>query len=96
MEILSKLFGRHRSSKEMAKERLRLILVHDRSGIPPELLHRMKNELITVISKHVRIDHRGININLEHSDGLTRLVADIPIFGARHDTSERRGGTRGR
>lgn len=91
MNIFARLFRRRRSSKELAKERLRLVLIHDRSGIPPELLHIMKNEIITVISKHVRLDREGIQINLSHSHGRTRLVADIPILSARH-----RSGTRSR
>ncbi len=83
MNILSRLFGRRRSSKEMAKQRLRLVLVHDRSGIPPELLHVIKNEIITVISKHVWVDRENIELNLSHNEGRTRLVADIPIASRR-------------
>jgi cell division topological specificity factor len=94
--LFRRLFGRRRKSKEMAKERLRLVLIHDRSGIPPEVLHIMKNEMITVISKHVRIDREGMDINLSHSSGRTRLVADIPILSARHRPSSAPGGTRSR
>jgi cell division topological specificity factor len=94
MDILARLLRRRRSSKELAKERLRLILVHDRSGIPPELLHTMKNEIITVISKHVNIDRQAIDINLSHGDGRTRLVADIPILSARHRSGKESRGTR--
>jgi cell division topological specificity factor len=84
MNIFSKLFGKYRkNSKTIAKERLRLVLIHDRSGIPPELLNIMKNEIIAVISKHVKVDRDGIEINLSHSEGRTRLVADIPIISAR-------------
>ena len=93
MDLIRRLFRRRKSSKEMAKERLRLVLIHDRSGIPPELLHIMKNDIIAVISKHVRIDRQGIDIQLSHGNGRTRLVADIPILSARHRpaTAERAG-----
>ena len=87
MNFLSRLLGRHKSSKAIAKERLRLVLIHDRSGIPPELLNIIKNEMIAVISKHVRIDREGIAVNLSHSEGCTRLVADIPIVSTRQDTA---------
>jgi cell division topological specificity factor len=96
MDILRRLFGRRKSSKELAKERLRLVLVHDRSGIPPELLHIMKNDIITVISKHVRLDRQGIEVHLSHNHGVTRLVADIPILSARHQPSSGPVGTRPR
>jgi cell division topological specificity factor len=89
MNIFSRLFGRRTSSKEMAKQRLRLVLVHDRSGIPPELLHVIKNEIITVISKHVWVDRENIELNLSHNEGRTRLVADIPIASLRQDTPGR-------
>ncbi len=84
MNILSRLFGKYRKpSKVVAKERLRLVLIHDRSGIPPELLNIIKNEIITIISKHVRVDREGIEINLSHTKGRTKLVANIPIVSAR-------------
>jgi cell division topological specificity factor len=83
MDIFSRLFGRRKTSKAIAKERLRLVLVHDRVGIPPELLNVIKNEIITVISKHVRVEREGIKIDLSHTQGRTRLTADIPILGYR-------------
>jgi len=84
MGIFSRLFGRRKNSKAIAKERLRLVLIHDRSGIPPELLNIIKNEIITTISKHVRIDREAIEISLSHNQGYTRLMADIPILSIRH------------
>jgi cell division topological specificity factor len=96
MNIFARLFARRRSSKELAKERLRLVLIHDRSGIPPELLNIMKNDIIAVISKHVRLDREGIEFNLSHSHGVTRLVADIPIVSARQGPASAPRGTRSR
>lgn len=85
MNIFSRLIARfHKNSKTIAKERLRLVLIHDRSGIPPEVLNQMKNEIIAVISKHVKVDRDNIEMNISRSEGRTRLVADIPIIGARH------------
>jgi cell division topological specificity factor len=82
-EFFARLFGRRQASKTIAKERLRLVLVHDRAGIPPELLNVIKNEILTVISKHVKVERDGIEMNLSHSQGQTRLVADIPIVSYR-------------
>ncbi len=92
MNILSRLFGGyHRNSKTIAKERLRLVLIHDRSGIPPELLNIMKNDIIEAISKHVKVDREGIEMELSHSEGRTRLVADIPIIAARRSPGADQG-----
>ena len=97
MGFLSRLFhGNHKNSKTIAKERLRLVLAHDRSGIPPELLNVMKNEIIVAISKHVRVDRDGIEVNLSQTRGHTRLLADIPIVSTRPGVAPNSGqaGTR--
>lgn len=90
IEFFSRLFGRRQTSKAIAKERLRLVLIHDRAGIPPELLNVIKNEILTVISKHVKVERDGIEMNLSHSQGQTRLVADIPIVSYRPSPSTER------
>ena len=90
MEFFSRLFGRRQPSKTIAKERLRVVLIHDRAGIPPELLNVIKNEIITVISKHVKVDRDTIEVKLSHTQGQTRLVADIPIVSSRSTPSTER------
>ena len=65
--------------------------VHDRAGIPPELMNVIQNEIITVISKHVKVDREGIEMKLSHQRGETRLMADIPILSYRsRPTAERK------
>ena len=83
MDIISRLLGRRQGSRETARQRLRLVLVHDRSGIPPELLDVIKSDIITVISKHVVVDREGMEIRLAHEQGRTKLEADIPIMSFR-------------
>ena len=67
----------------MAKERLRLVLAHDRSNISPALLDTLKDEIITVISRHVAIDPEGVEVTFFQSARETRLVADIPLLPRR-------------
>ncbi len=83
LEIFARLFVRRQTIKAIAKERLQLVLVHDRAGIPPELMNVIQNEIITVISKHVKVDREGIEMRLSHQRGETRLMADIPIVSSR-------------
>lgn len=83
LEIFAKLFGRRQTSKAIAKQRLTLVLVHDRAGIPPELMNVIQNEIITVISKHVKVDRDGIEMKLSQQHGETRLMAEIPIVSYR-------------
>ena len=56
VNIISRLLGRHHHSRETARRRLRLMLAHDRSGIPPELLNVIRSDIIMVISRHVVVD----------------------------------------
>ncbi len=78
MEAVRKLFGRRPKSSAIAKERLQLVLVHDR-GFSPQLLETLKSEIISVISKYVEVDHNGIEVHITRSERQDRLVANIPV-----------------
>jgi cell division topological specificity factor len=67
------------SSREAAKQRLQLVLVHDRYQIEPGMLELIKDEIITVISKHLDIDRNNVQVNFTEGDRESRLVADIPL-----------------
>jgi cell division topological specificity factor len=82
MGFLDRLLGRHTpSSREIAKERLQLVLAYDRIKISPELLQTLKNELIAVISKYVEIDREGVEVTFSQGKRRSRLIADIPLGG---------------
>ena len=84
-ELLARILGRDHGpgrpagSKERAKERLRLVLVHDRASVSPQLLETLKEELIGVISKYLEIDEPGPEVGLERDGESVALVASIPI-----------------
>ena len=81
MQRLKKLFGpKAPSSREMAKERLQLVLVHDRTDISPQILEAIKDEIIAVISKHVAIDRKTVDIAFTQNRRQARLQADIPLL----------------
>lgn len=67
------------SSKQIAKERLRLVLVHDRVNVSPSLLEALKEDLLEVISKYMEIEETGLEVNLDKSDNSVALVANIPV-----------------
>ena len=84
MRILDRLKSRRqKSSGEVAKERLRLVLAHDRADISPGLLDTLKDEIIDVISQHVDIDANGVQVTISQSTRQSRLVADIPLMAGR-------------
>lgn len=66
-------------SANAAKERLKLVLIHDRTDLSPKAVDRLKNELIDVISRYIAIDPEAVNIAVTQDGREQRLVADIPI-----------------
>lgn len=80
MSFLNKVGLSRRRSAESAKERLQLVLIHDRSGLSPGKLDALKDEIIDAISRHIEIDSEGVEISLTKEREQQRLVADIPLI----------------
>ncbi|MDK2821009.1 MAG: cell division topological specificity factor [Clostridia bacterium] len=87
LEFLLRFFGRETSSRKVAKERLRLVLVHDRVGVSPSLLEALKNDLIKVISEYLDIDNTGLEVNFNQENDSVALVANIPILSVKRSVS---------
>lgn len=68
------------NSKDDACNRLKLVLMHDRSKLSPGTLEKMKDELVDVISRYVDIDRKALDLNLESESNTIALVASIPIL----------------
>jgi len=66
-------------SANAAKERLKLVLIHDRTDLTPKAVDQMKNELMEVISRYIAIDPEAVRIDVTQDGREQRLVADIPI-----------------
>ena len=78
-DLIDKLLGRQPSSASTAKERLQLVLAHDRSDLNPELLEQMRREILEVVARYVEIDVEEGDVSLETEDRVTALVANLPI-----------------
>lgn len=85
-----KIFGREDvSSKDIAKERLRLILVHDRANVSPKFLEMIKGQFISIISDYMEIEEEGMEVKLtrmkkDEDVMVPALVANIPIKKMKH------------
>lgn len=77
MSFLDRLFGK--KSAHSAKERLQLVLIHDRTDLTPATLDALKDDLIRAISRHIAIDPDSVRIEVEHEGRSQKLVADIPL-----------------
>ncbi len=79
MSLFDRVVKRKKGSARSAKERLQLVLIHDRTDISPAVLDALKDDLIQVISRHVEIDAGAVRIGVESEGRSQRLVADIPL-----------------
>ncbi len=89
--MMNFLFGRRKSANS-AKERLQLVLIHDRTDLTPVELESLKDDLIETISRHIEIDPSAVQINVAQDGRSQRLVADIPL----KSVGRRRGHESGR
>ncbi len=89
LDILNKIFIKETiPSKEVAKERLRLVLVHDRGAISSEFINALKEDLIKVIREYLEIDEEGLTVNLENEENSVALIANIPVKGFKKAVGE--------
>jgi len=81
-------------SGNVAKDRLKLLLVTDRANCSPEVMEQIKNDIINVIKKYMEIDCEGLDIQLTQteSDGsngsVPALIANIPIKEVKHSAED--------
>ncbi|MCI9446204.1 MAG: cell division topological specificity factor MinE [Lachnospiraceae bacterium] len=79
-----------KNSGDIAKDRLKLLLVSDRANCSPEIMEKIKNDIIQVISKYMEIDAEGLDIQITQTESegnngnVPALFANIPIKDMRH------------
>ena len=95
IDFIQRLLGREKPSGALARERLQLVLAHDRSDLNPELLEQMRREILEVVQKYVEIDLDSGDVSLETGDRVTALVANLPIRRARPLATPRPAGDSG-
>ncbi len=90
IDLFKLLTRKKETSKDVAKERLKLVLIHDRSNVSPQFLEMVKSEIIKVIQNYMDIDEEALDIQLTKTnsdDGervVPALVANIPIKGMKN------------
>ena len=82
MSLFSFFLGEKKKTSTLAKERLQFILMHERSArttASPDFLPELQRELIAVIGKYIKIDHRDIKVNLERQENMEVLEVKIEL-----------------
>lgn len=80
-DLLQKMFAKESpKSKDIAKERLRLVLVHDRVNVSPQFMETIKEDMIKVISSYMEINEKEMEVSLtQTTSSQVALVANIPV-----------------
>lgn len=79
--FINRLFSGEQSSADQAKERLRLVLINDRTDLSSKALASLKDDLLEVLSRYIEIDSKSVRIDITREGRQQRLIADIPITG---------------
>ena len=88
MNLFKSLFPPHRNSASVAKERLKIVLAHERAGRDaPDFLPKLQKELIDVVGRYVEIRDDMIRVNLGKSGETSLLEINIEIDGAKPKTA---------
>lgn len=73
------------ASKDVACNRLKLVLMQDRTNLTPLLLERMRGEMIEVLSKYVEMDKEALELNFEQEGEQMALMLSIPVLRAKEE-----------
>jgi cell division topological specificity factor len=84
--LFKKLFGKEKSN-EAAKKRLKLALVYDKLEVSDELISKLQQDIVDVISKYFIVDKEAIKLDIKRSDNFSSLTLNTPILSARRSQS---------
>ena len=73
------------SAKDTACNRLRVVLMQDRTNLTPELMDRMRKELVELLSKYVEMDKEALDLSLEQDGDQVALMLSIPVIRAKDE-----------
>jgi len=83
-ELIDKMFPRnkgntYKNSREQAKNRLKLVIAHDRAKLNPGMMESMRREILEVVSHYVEIDPQEMEFSISNDDRMSVLIANLPI-----------------
>ena len=83
LDSLLSILKKEKSGK-VAKKRLQMVLIQDRASVSPEVMEKLRDDIIQVISKYMVINKSDMEISLENVEDSVALVANIPVQNMRH------------
>ena len=79
-EGIGRWLRKGKNSKTVVKNRLQLILIQDRTGVSPEILDALRDDMFDVISKYFVVEEESVEMSLETHDDSVALIANIPVL----------------
>ena len=84
--FLDKLFGGSKNSKDVAKDRLKLVFIHDRASLSPTMMENLRKDLVQVISKYLDFDENALDVQMAEQDNMTMLEVNIPVANVKRNS----------
>lgn len=78
LKAIRRFFG-ERGSGQVARERMQVVLMHDRLDLTPDILQALKNDIMVVLSRYMEIDDETIRVDFEQGKNYTALVSNVHI-----------------
>lgn len=82
---MNKLFSKNeKSSRDIARDRLKVVLIQDRANLAPDVMENLRDDIIRVISNYMEINKNDMELSLENEANSVALVANIPVSRMKH------------